>query len=81
MEHAHAIEEEETLADPYWELIQYSLNEKAFDRTAELLTTLEQKLGFEFQDLTQVPAYQGFTKSEAYEKWIKERSAVTPDEE
>jgi tetratricopeptide (TPR) repeat protein len=70
-----AVAEEPTLAKAYWSLVTLSLETGKYDETAALLTEIQQKLHLKIKDLTTVPAYAGFVKSDTYKKWI---AAQTP---
>ena len=61
-----AIAAEPTLEDPYWTLVQISLDEKKFDETARLLTRIEKTFGLTLGDLTDVDVYAEFVKSAEY---------------
>ncbi len=74
-----AIAAEPTLRIAYFSLLGQSLKNHKFNRTAELLTELRSKFNMQFKDLTTVPAYAEFVKSDAYKKWIK--SQPKPAEE
>jgi hypothetical protein len=65
-----AIAAEPTLEDPYWSLVQLSLDEKKFDETARLLSRIEKTLGLKLGDLTDIDAYAEFVKSAEYRKWL-----------
>jgi tetratricopeptide (TPR) repeat protein len=66
-----AVAEEPTLIQAYYSLVRQSLQKRNFSRTAELLSTVESKFKVKFQDLTTVPAYAEFVKSEQYKTWLK----------
>jgi thioredoxin-like negative regulator of GroEL len=68
-----AIEEEPTLKEAYWSLVNVSLQEKKFDETVDLLTTLADKFQEEIGDLTNTPDYAEFVSSPEYQKWLKSR--------
>jgi len=69
-----AIEEEPTLEDAYWLLVNISLQQEDFTATVELLNTLERELEIEFEDLTTVEGYEEFVKSKQYRDWLAKRS-------
>jgi hypothetical protein len=66
-----AVAEEPTLAQAYFMLVALSLERRDFAKTAELLSALESKCHMTFKDLTTVPAYSEFVKSDEYKKWMK----------
>ncbi|MEW6745444.1 MAG: hypothetical protein AB1486_22050 [Planctomycetota bacterium] len=68
------------VAEAYWQLLAISLQERDFETTAQLLDEMEIALQIEFKDLSQLPAYAEFAKSEAYRRWKSRREAV-PDRE
>ena len=68
-----AIELEPTLENAYWQVISVSLEQNDFATTAEMLTLIEDRLGIELADLTEVPEYAEFVKSAEFRKWIRER--------
>lgn len=73
-----ALEEEPGLAKAYWALVSLSLETQHYDETAALLTQIRQKLHIKINDLTKLPTYAGFVKSDAYKKWIANQTADTP---
>jgi len=68
-----AIEQESGLEDAYWQLTTISLDRQDFRTTAEMLTALESNFHVKLQDLTGVPAYAEFVKSDAYRRWQRSR--------
>ena len=74
-EYNKAIAAEPTLHEPYWGLVNLSLQNKDFDRTAELLNRIQRELHVRMADLEKLPAYAEFVKSDAYRKWKAARSA------
>jgi hypothetical protein len=66
-----AITEEPTLKPAYFALVDLSLVERDFAKTAKMLSLIESKLGMRFKDLTTVPAYAEFVKSAEYKAWLK----------
>lgn len=70
-----AIAAEPTLHEPYWGLVNLSLQNKDFDRTAELLDRIQRELHVGIADLEKLPTYAEFVKSDAYRKWKAARSA------
>ena len=74
-----AIAAEPTLRVAYFSLLGQALKERKFAKTAELLSTLESKFKMKFKDLTTVPAYAEFVKSDDYKKWIKSQRAATDE--
>jgi tetratricopeptide (TPR) repeat protein len=68
-----AIEHEPELQDPYWTLVTISLDEKEFVETARLLDQIEGQLGIIIGDLSMVPEYAEFMKSDAYTAWEADR--------
>ena len=70
-----AIAAEPTLHEPYWGLVKISLQNKDFDRTAELLDRIQRELHVRIADLEKLPDYTEFVKSDAYRKWKAARSA------
>jgi tetratricopeptide (TPR) repeat protein len=71
-----AIEREPGLEDPYWTLVTISLDQGDFAETAKLLSEIEGELGIVVGDLSEIPEYAQFVKSEAYTTWLTTR---TPD--
>lgn len=74
-EYNKAIAADPTLHQPYWGLVNISLQSKDFDRTAELLDRIQRELHAGIADLEKLPAYAEFVKSDAYRKWKAARSA------
>jgi hypothetical protein len=74
-----AIAAEPTLKVAYFSLLGQSLKDRKFAKTAELLSMLEAKFNMKFKDLTTVPAYAEFVKSDDYKKWIKSQHAATEE--
>ncbi|HXY34339.1 MAG TPA: hypothetical protein VEI07_08935 [Planctomycetaceae bacterium] len=66
-----AVAEEPTLTPAYFALVAIALQKRDFAKTAELLSDLESKCNVKFKDLTTVPAYAQFVKSDEYKKWLK----------
>ncbi|HEV8069357.1 MAG TPA: hypothetical protein VGP76_16570 [Planctomycetaceae bacterium] len=66
-----AVAEAPTLKAAYYFLVDRSLKEKDFAKTAELLSALEAKCKVIFKDLATVPAYKEFAKSPEYNTWLK----------
>jgi hypothetical protein len=66
-----AIAEEPTLIQAYYSLLDQSLRKRNFARTAELLSIVESKFNVRFKDLTTVPVYAEFVKSDQYKAWLK----------
>jgi hypothetical protein len=66
-----AIAEEPTLKPAYYFLLDQALKQKDFAKSAELLSDLESKCHVKFKDLSGVPAYAEFVKSEQYKSWLK----------
>jgi tetratricopeptide (TPR) repeat protein len=64
-----AIEADGRLADAYWLLVTISMQQREFQRTAELLDEIRDKLSMRFQNLRTVPEYAEFVKSEEYRQW------------
>ncbi len=69
-----AIDREPNLLDAWWARVTISLKAREFARTAELLSTLQEKHDVEIADLTTIPAYAEFVKSKEYEKWLAAQS-------
>ena len=65
-----AVAHEPTLRNAYWSLVTLSLKTKQYDQTAEVLTELQQKFHVKINDLTTIPLYADFVKSEEYKKWM-----------
>ena len=63
-----AIAAEPTLTDGHFTLITICLDQKDYPKVAEILTVLEKDLGVELTDLTEVPVYADFVKSDEYKK-------------
>lgn len=70
-----AIDIEPTLHTPYWGLVTLSLKTKNFDETAACLDEIERKFRLRIKDLTTIPAYADFVKSDAYRKWKASRQS------
>ncbi|REJ86019.1 MAG: hypothetical protein DWQ34_27925 [Planctomycetota bacterium] len=68
-----AIKEEPGLENAYWQVISVSLDQADYKTTVEMLTLLEDRLGVEFVDLTEVPEYSEFVKSREFRDWNRER--------
>lgn len=68
-----AIRLEPELQDVYWRAITVSLMGKDFDETVKLLNMVEQDLGLELADLTELHDYAEFVESPQYEAWMKSR--------
>jgi|CXWL01.1.fsa_nt_gi tetratricopeptide (TPR) repeat protein len=64
-----AIKTEPSLVEPYWALVEASLNVKKFDETAKWLTAIEKETTTRIDDLSKVEVYAGFVKSPHYKKW------------
>jgi tetratricopeptide (TPR) repeat protein len=73
-----AIEQEPTLASPYWTLVTISLAAKEYAETARVLSLIETKLGIRLADLTKIPEYAGFVKSPEYAGWLKSHARNLP---
>jgi predicted Zn-dependent protease len=67
------IAEEPTLKAAYYFLVDQSLKQRNFAKSAELLSQLESRCNVKFMDLTTVPAYAEFVKSQEYKAWLKSR--------
>ncbi len=68
-----AIRLEPDLQDAYWRAITVSLMAKDFDETVKLLNMVEQDLGLELADLTEIPDYAEFVDSPQYKTWMESR--------
>jgi hypothetical protein len=68
-----AIAEDAGLVDAWWIRINVSMKQRAFGRTAELLTKIQQELNVEIADLTTIPEYAEFVKSDEYQKWLADQ--------
>jgi hypothetical protein len=64
-----AIQDEPTLSNPYFGLVDLALHDKDYKQTVSLLDTIQTNLGIRFRKLEQVSAYADFVKSDAYRKW------------
>lgn len=76
-----AAEKEPESPYAYYALLGLSLEEGDHAETARLLTTLEQQVGLELSDLSQLPDYRDFIASDEYRQWDESRSAVQPASE
>jgi tetratricopeptide (TPR) repeat protein len=66
-----AIAEEPTLLTAFFCQVSLSMEKRDFAKTAELLSTIEAKFHFRFQNLANVPVYAEFVKSKEYKTWMK----------
>jgi tetratricopeptide (TPR) repeat protein len=64
-----SIDAEPTLHRPYWGLVTLSLKTRDFDQTAAMLEEIHRKLHVRIANLTVIPLYAEFVKSDAYSKW------------
>lgn len=71
-EYQKAIDTEPTLTNAYFQYIALTLKKQDFDVTARLLIQMHRTLHIQMKDLRSVPAYGGFVKSPAYQKWLDE---------
>lgn len=70
---AAAIELEPDLFDPYAEGFFISLADQSFDETVKYLTILEKRFGYQASDLSAIPGYSAFMKSDQFREWEKGR--------
>ena len=63
--HRRAIEEDPLLLAPYYELIAYSLEEKDFETTGAMMTTLEELLESDLRAVLEDSQYEAFAASDA----------------
>jgi hypothetical protein len=66
-----AIARDPTLQDAYWSLVTISLQERKFADTATLLKQLEDRFRIPFGDMTQLPVFAEFVRSDEYRGWIE----------
>ncbi|MEW4567364.1 hypothetical protein AB1L88_05800 [Tautonia sp. JC769] len=80
---SRAIEEEPSLVEAYWALLDLTITQEDFEETARLLDLMAKKFGIEFNDLAQVPEFTAFVASPHYNEWIARQptSMVTPEVE
>lgn len=74
-----AIAAEPALTDAHFNLITICLDQKDYAKVAAILTVLEKDLGVELNDLTEVPVYADFVKSDEYKKWLAGRKQPASD--
>ena len=68
-----AIAEDAGLVDAWLIRVNVSMKQRDFARTAELLTKIQQDLNVELADLTTIPEYAEFVKSDEYQKWLADQ--------
>jgi len=66
-----AAEEEPTLADAHYTLIDAALALEDWNLVSAELSLLERDFGVEWGDLSQVEGFQAYTKSDSYKKWLR----------
>lgn len=72
--HAYqAIREEPELQDAYWVVVTVALEQENHKETAAFLSGLIDRFGIELPDLTTVPEYAKFVKSDVYRDWMAQR--------
>jgi hypothetical protein len=64
-----AIEQDDMLLEGYWSLIGFAIKERDHAQLLKLLKTVDSKFEIEFNDLTTVPQYQEFVKSDYFKQW------------
>lgn len=72
-----AINVDDNLLNGYWNLVSFSLTDKKHEETLRLLKTIDKKFKVNFRDLTEIPSYKNFVKSDEYAEWSKYRAANT----
>jgi len=55
----------------HWFLVDLSLQQREFKRTASILTKIRDDFRIELDDLTELPAYSEFIRSQEYADWLK----------
>ena len=60
-----------TLTDPYYTLLNLSLENRDFDETTHLLVGFLADAGMKYDDLTQQEEFEEYIKSEAYQDWLE----------
>ena len=58
------------LQEPYFSLLEHSVNEKGFPTTTWVLEQLRDTLGLVYEDLKAQPLFAEYVKSPEYKKWI-----------
>ncbi len=69
-----AVTNDDSMMDAHWTLITVTMAQEDYDATAAALIHLEQVFEMEFHDLSEVPEYAGFVKSDAYKGWLQRHS-------
>jgi tetratricopeptide (TPR) repeat protein len=72
-----AIAEEPDYDKPYWSLITLYLRQKDNAGVASALTALQKNAHVRIADLTKVPLYKDFVKSDEYAKWKAKQPSTT----
>ncbi len=77
-----AAEEEPTLADAHYTLIDAALALEDWTLVSAELSVLERDFGVEWGDLSQVEGFRAYTQSDSYKKWLRrgrdEKSGTPP---
>ena len=72
-----ALKTEPSLVEPYWPLVEMSMNDKKFNETAQWLLAIERETTTRLKDLKDEPTYAAFVKSPHYKKWLTARSKLS----
>ncbi|MBX7113232.1 MAG: hypothetical protein K1X64_02775 [Myxococcaceae bacterium] len=68
---------EPSLTEPYWALVEMSLNDKKFNETTQWLLAIERETNTRLKDLKNEPTYAAFVKSPHYKKWLAVRPKLS----